>query len=682
MKGFAKKAASVVLALTMVGSMAACSKKSKSNEGLVEAANNVMDALLSESSKKLKKTGEFSDETLMLVDQTAENKAKTVVLKKATYEVDEDSIKESKKSTSVKVKITMPDYEAALEDASDNLDDFLDAIEEQEKGDYKEEEITLKFTSEDDSYSLSDGDDLVKELYMDTLGSLTVFGSEQTVPDKTETEPTDTEPVPDTTPATETSPTETTAPAQPPVASSTAEYDVVIYQDANVIIHFIKADSAGVHMKVENLTSFEITMQGNAFAIDGISITDFTMSDKVAANSTGDIVMDSSPVFSEKVANVSGSLRVVDFDGNIKSYDVLFDTTVIDSSVQAAPAAAKGTLMYEDDKAKIYFAGLDGKGALFEIENLTGGTLHLDVDSLAINTENYSDVHYYDKEFAPHSIGTALLDCKLDASQAVGVVSGLLEISDVEKSFEEYYVTINNAVIDSGVQVAPRALEGSLIMEDGNVRMTYKSMSNKGPVFDIENLSDRDLVVQTESLSLNQRGVVDPYLSVHMAPHSVCEMVAKTDYADGSVQVGMVGGGIVIGDVVDRSNSYMVVLDNVVIDDSVQVSVAPEGTLFYEDEKVKLYYKGSEEKGIIIDVENLSGYSLTVQTRELSINGEKCSGLSLSQDAAPHGITEMHVRCKREGTDPITTISGEFSIFNWTRDFDSYKATFADVTVG
>lgn len=681
MKGFAKKAASVVLALTMVGSMAACSKKSKSNEGLVEAANNVMDALLSESSKKLKKTGEFSDETLMLVDQTAENKAKTVVLKKATYEVDEDSIKESKKSTSVKVKITMPDYEAALEDASDNLDDFLDAIEEQEKGDYKEEEITLKFTSEDDSYSLSDGDDLVKELYMDTLGSLTVFGSEQTVPDKTETEPTDTEPVPDTTPTTDTVPTDTTAPSQPPAAASTAEYDVVIFQDANVIIHFIKADSAGVHMKVENLTAFEITFQANAFAIDGISITDSTMSDKVPGNTTGDIVLDCSPVFSDKVAYVSGELKVVDFDNNFKSYEALFDNVAIDPSAQAAPAA-KGTLMYEDDKAKIYFVGLTGEGAVVEIENLTAVALKVNVESLAVNTNNYSDVHYYGEDIAPHSIGTALMDCKLDSNQAVGVVSGLWEFSERGDSFEEYYVTVNNAVIDAGVQVAPRALEGAVILEDGNIRMTYKSMSNKGPVFDIENLSDRDLVLQAESLSLNQRGVVDPYLSLHLAPHSVCEAVAKTDYADASVQVGMVGGGIIIGDVVDRSNSYMVVLDNVVIDDSVQVSVAPEGTLFYEDEKVRLYYKGSEEKGIVIDVENLSGYSLTVQTRELNLNGEKCSGLVLSTDAAPHGITEMHVHCKREGTDPITTISGEFSIFNWTRDFDSYKATFGDVQVG
>ena len=143
---------------------------------------------------------------------------------------------------------------------------------------------------------------------MDTLGSLTVFGSEQTVPDKTETEPTDTEPVPDTTPTTDTVPTDTTAPSQPPAAASTAEYDVVIFQDANVIIHFIKADSAGVHMKVENLTAFEITFQANAFAIDGISITDSTMSDKVPGNTTGDIVLDCSPVFSDKVAYVSGEL--------------------------------------------------------------------------------------------------------------------------------------------------------------------------------------------------------------------------------------------------------------------------------------------------------------------------------------------------------------------------------------
>ena len=682
MKGFVKKAASVVLALTMVGTMAACSKKSKSNEGLVEAANTVMDALLSGSSKKLKKAGEFSADSLMILDHETQNEAKTAVLKKATYEVDEDSIKESKKTTSVKVKLSMPDYEAAYEEAGDNLGDFLDAIEEQKKGDFKEEELTLKFTSEDDAYSLSNGDDIVNELYMNMLNSLTVYGVEQAVPDKTETDPTDTDKAVDTTPTTDTVPTDTTAPAQPPVASTSAEYDVVIYQDASVIIHFIKVDSNGVHMKVENLTSFEITMQANAFAYNGISITDFTMSPKVAGNSTVDIVLKCSPVVPETIANVSGELKVVDFDGNFKSYEALFDTTVIDPNVQAAPAAS-GTPLYEDDKVKLYFAGLTDKGALVEIENQTAVALEVNVESLAVNTNNYTDIHYYGEKIAPHSIGAALMECKLDASQAVGVFSGLFEFSEREKSFDAYYATVNNTVIDSGVQVAPRALEGSVILEDSNIRMTYKSMSDKGPLFDIENLSDRDLVVQAESLSLNQRGIVDPYLSVHMAPHSVCEVVAKTEVAvDASIQVGMVGGGIIIGDVVDRSNSYMVVLDNVVIDDSVAVSVAPEGTLFYEDEKVRLYYKGTYEKGIVIDVENLSGYSLTVQTRSLVLNGEEATGLVLSSDAAPHGITEMLVRCKRSSTDPITVIGGEFSIFNWTRDFDSYKANFSDVAVG
>ena len=682
MKGFVKKAASVVLALTMVGTMAACSKKSKSNEGLVEAANTVMDALLSGSSKKLKKAGEFSADVLMVLDHEVQNEAKTAVLKKATYEVDEDSIKESKKTTSVKVKISMPDYEAACEEAGDNLGDFLDAIEEQEKGDYKEEAITLKFTSEDDAYTLTNGDDIVNDLYMNTLNSLTVYGVEQAVPDKVETEPTDTESVPDTTPTTDPAPTETTAPAQPPVASTSAEYDVIIYQDASVIIHFIKVDSNGVHMKVENLTSFEITMQGNAFAVDGISITDFTMSAKCPGNATSDIVLKCSPVFSDKVANVSGELKVVDFDGNFKSYEALIDTTVIDPNAQAAPAA-QGTPLYEDDKVKLYFAGLTDKGALIEVENQTAVALEVHVESLAVNANNYSDIHYYGEKIAPHSIGTALMECKLDASQAVGIFSGLFEFSDRQETFEQYYATVNTTVIDSSVQVAPRALEGSVILEDSNIRMTYKAMSDKGPLFDIENLSDRDLVVQAESLSLNQRGIVDPYLSVHMAPHSVCEVVGKTDVAvDASLQVGMVGGGIIIGDVVDRGNSYMVVLDNVVIDDTVQVEVAPEGTLFYEDEKVRLYYKGTYEKGIVIDVENLSGYSLTVQTRSLVLNDEEATGLILSQDAAPHGITEMLVRCKRENTDAITKVGGEFSIFNWTRDFDSYKATFSDVAVG
>ena len=92
MKVFTKRVTCLVLALTMAGSMAACKKSGKKTEGLVTAANGVMDALISRNTKKLDKTGDFSENAMVLVGSMKDSDAVSAVMKKASYEVDEESI--------------------------------------------------------------------------------------------------------------------------------------------------------------------------------------------------------------------------------------------------------------------------------------------------------------------------------------------------------------------------------------------------------------------------------------------------------------------------------------------------------------------------------------------------------------------------------------------------------------
>ncbi len=676
MKVFTKRVTCLVLALTMAGSMAACKKSGKKTEGLVTAASGVMDALISRNTKKLDKTGEFSENAMVTVSSMKDSEAVSAVMKKASYEVDEESIKESKKSTSVKVAVTLPDYEAALDEADGSMSDFIDAIDEMDKDETTKINLTLKFEGEDDEYKLVNGDDVVNDLYGDKLSSVYAISIKGTVPTDTTPVPTDTTPEP-----TDTTPEPTTAPSVPEGADPSNEYDVVVYQDDNVIIHFIKVDSEGIHFKVENLNTFEVKLQTDGVAVDGVSATEIIMSDPLAAGTTSDALAKCEIKYNQQIGTFSGVFRIVDFDGNLDSYSAIVDTVVIDAGVTPVAPVATGTPLFADDKVKISFKELNAEGAVFEVENLTAVPIGLNVESVAINGVNVTDLYYYGKDISPHSMGDVLVESdNMDTSVAVGTVSGQFAINPDTEHYEYYPAKYDTTVIDANTAVTPPVVEGTPILDDSYVTVTYKGLSEKGVIVNIENKSDRDLIVQAESLSVNQRGIYDVYLSLHTAPHSVCEVVAKGE-VDASAQVGMVGGAFIIADDYDRNVTYMTVLDNIVIDANVAVTVAPEGTLIYEDKMVKVYYKGTTEKGIAFDVENLTEHSITMQANDLFINDEECSGLVMSDDVAPHSISEIRLSCKRTGTDAVAKLTITFRIFTWNNAFESYKADVKDAAV-
>lgn len=676
MIGRVKKLTCVVMAVAMIGSLAACKKSGKASSGLTDAANSVMEALISRSEKKLKKTGDFSEGSLMTIDLMKDCDAVSAVMDKATFEIDEDSIKETKKGTSVKIVVTLPDSGAALEDASDE-DEFIDAVSGQKEKEYTKVNLTLKFEVDEDKYTLTNGDDVVSDLFGGDLENVNkAFGKIKGLPTETGEEPPQTTPV-------ETDPTPTPEPTDPPKASSDV-YDVVVYQDDKTVIHFNKVDSDGVHFTVDNLAAYEATIQCNSLAIDGVAILDYTMSDKVAAGTSAEVVtkceLDEIP---QKIGTLSGQLDIIDFDDYSNSYEASFDTTVIDSSVTPA-AAATGTLIYTDDYVQIYFKELTSEGVVFEIVNLTAQDVEPRITAVAINGRNITDPTWYNCEIAPHSIATLVTkqDDSIDPSEAVGTISAMFEINNDMSNYETYFAMITTTVIDPNVTFTPPALEGTVFYEDANVKITCVGLSPEGPILGVENLTDVGIIVQAESLSINMVGIFDVFFSYYTAPHSVSKFLAEGP-VDASAQVGVIGGAFIIANPADRKSNYMVHLDNVVVDASVTVAApSATGTLLHEDSNVKIYFKEVREKGIVFDVENLTQYSLTIQDRGVLLNGVEPGIATLSDSCAPHSVTEVMISCSPDTSTPATTISVNFAIFSWDNAIKHYEVELEDKAIG
>ena len=664
------------MAVAMIGSLAACKKSGKASSGLTDAANSVMEALISRSEKKLKKTGDFSEESLMTIDLMKDCDAVSAVMDKATFEIDEDSIKETKKGTSVKVVVTLPDSGAALEDASDE-DEFIDSVSGQKEKEYTKVNLTLKFEVDEDKYTLTNGDDVFSDLFGGDLENVNkAFGKIKGLPTETEDDPPQTTPVePDETP--------TPVPTDPPKASSDV-YDVVVYQDDKTVIHFNKVDSDGVHFTVDNLAAYEATIQCNSLAIDGVAILDYTMSDKVAAGTSAEVVtkceLDEIP---QKIGTVSGQLDIIDFDDYSNSYEASFDTTVIDSSVTPA-AAATGTLIYTDDYVQIYFKELTSEGVVFEIVNLTAQDVEPRITAVAINGRNITDPTWYNCEIAPHSIATLVTkqEDSIDPSEAVGTISAMFEINNDMSNYETYFAMITTTVIDPNVTFTPPALEGTVFYEDANVKITCVGLSPEGPILGVENLTDVGIIVQAESLSINMVGIFDVFFSYYTAPHSVSRFLAEGP-VDASAQVGVIGGAFIIANPADRKSNYMVHLDNVVVDASVTVAApSATGTLLHEDSNVKIYFKEVREKGIVFDVENLTQYSLTIQDRGVLLNGVEPGIATLSDSCAPHSVTEVMISCSPDTSTPATTLSVNFAIFSWDNAIKHYEVELEDKAIG
>lgn len=120
----------------------------------------------------------------------------------------------------------------------------------------------------------------------------------------------------------------------------------------------------------------------------------------------------------------------------------------IDSNNNNSANPEDSTTVYEDDKVKISFSGIEEKGVEFWCENLTDVNITIQADSVSINGISTSDIMMSD-DVAPKSTGKVVAKCEDFAGTTdVESVGGQLRIVDFSNSFETYEATFANVPIE------------------------------------------------------------------------------------------------------------------------------------------------------------------------------------------------------------------------------------------
>ncbi len=227
----------------------------------------------------------------------------------------------------------------------------------------------------------------------------------------------------------------------------------------------------------------------------------------------------------------------------------------------------------------------------------------------------------------------------------------------------------------------PKPVEHRIpVYEDERVKIEFIKVDAKGVHFDVENLTDANITIQADSIAVNGRSVNDILMSDDVAPHSIGEVVAKGSF-DYKQPLGTLGGQLRIIDFNKSFKSYDAVFDSVVIDSNVVVDIQPTGTLVFEDERVRIYYKKCDTAGVVFEVENLTSVNITIQADSISINKRSISSILMSDDVAPHSIGEVTAKCSLQYDGAPSIISGQLRVIDFNKSFRSYDASFVDVDI-
>ena len=155
-----RRLTAVVLAGSMMLSLASCQLLGNNNQEIIEAADTFASALVKKSAKKILKltTQKKSDgfEDLFNKDNYTddENAFFDAVGDTVSYEIDEESVKAEKEKATIDVVFTMVDYEKALSDGDySDIGEVVDAIKDCD--DMEDIKITFEFEKEDDEWLIS-----------------------------------------------------------------------------------------------------------------------------------------------------------------------------------------------------------------------------------------------------------------------------------------------------------------------------------------------------------------------------------------------------------------------------------------------------------------------------------------------------------------------------------------------
>ncbi len=170
-----RKVLSAVLSLAMIASLASCSLFDKAGEECQAVGDEFIETALSlEDVEDLADFVIEDDEDFVdwdVPDLDADEECVSEVLAASSFEVDKKSIDCSTKDEegSITYIVTMPDYDAILDEDPEDADDFIDMLEDCE--DVIEVEVTLEFELEDEEWRVSNVSDALTDLYDDLFSS-------------------------------------------------------------------------------------------------------------------------------------------------------------------------------------------------------------------------------------------------------------------------------------------------------------------------------------------------------------------------------------------------------------------------------------------------------------------------------------------------------------------------------
>lgn len=109
---------------------------------------------------------------------------------------------------------------------------------------------------------------------------------------------------------------------------------------------------------------------------------------------------------------------------------------------------------------------------------------------------------------------------------------------------------------------------------------------------------------------------------------------------------------------------------------------AAKETLVYKDERVIIHFTGIGDRGVEFKVQNLTDINITIQADSVSINGISTNDITMSDNVAPKSTGKVVAKCKDFSKyTEVKTVGGQLRVIDFERSFDSYNATFSNVSV-
>ncbi|MFA6338196.1 MAG: hypothetical protein WCX26_05705 [Saccharofermentanales bacterium] len=170
MKGIVKTV-TAVLSISMLASLASCSLFDKSKEECIEVGDEFVEAALAREIDDCIDVCIDEDDAQILKNyedgglSTVDYEVLDAIIENATFEADEKSADCSKKDGvgSIDYIISVPDFEAAMDEEPEDIDEFIDILADIEET--QEYIVTLEFELDDEDWFISNPEDFMEDFY-------------------------------------------------------------------------------------------------------------------------------------------------------------------------------------------------------------------------------------------------------------------------------------------------------------------------------------------------------------------------------------------------------------------------------------------------------------------------------------------------------------------------------------